>query len=77
MSAPRSACGYKDARSNYTVSLEVMDTIVVMAFLFISVLVARANYLYGRSAYESGEYGRPFVPICLRNSFLPIRGCEN
>lgn len=30
------------------------DEIVLMAFLLFSVLVARANYLYGRSAYEAG-----------------------
>ena len=42
-----------------------METIVTVALLFVSVLIARANYLYGRSAYEAGEYGGPLVPMWL------------
>ena len=43
----------------------VMETVLTMLFL-LGVLVARANYLYGRSAYEAGEYGGPFVPRWLQ-----------
>jgi hypothetical protein len=39
-----------------------METVLVAAFLLVGVLVTRANYLYGRSAYEAGECGGPFVP---------------
>ena len=39
-----------------------MEVGFFLAFLLVAVLVARANYLYGRSAHEAGEYDGPFVP---------------
>lgn len=39
-----------------------MEAALVVALLLLGLLVARANHLYGRSAYEAGEYGGPFVP---------------
>ena len=38
--------------------------IFAAALFLIGIVVARLNYLYGRSAFEAGEVGStPFIPI--------------
>ena len=46
----------------------------VIFYIVGAILLARANYLYGRSAYEAGEYGGPFVPVWISN---PLRRIYN
>lgn len=46
----------------------------VIFYIVCAILLARANYLYGRSAYEAGEYGGPFVPVWISN---PLRRIYN
>ena len=36
-------------------------------FFIISLIITRLVHLYGRSAYEAGEYGGDFVPLIIKN----------
>ena len=44
-----------------------MEYLLVAAFVIIIIFFARLNFLYGRSAFECGEYGGPFIPSMFRS----------
>lgn len=41
------------------------DVAVLIGITVLAACIARANHLYGRSAFEAGEYGGPFFPSWL------------
>ena len=43
----------------------IFNILYVGVALCITVCIARAHHLYGRSPFEAGEYGGPFIPVWL------------
>lgn len=41
-------------------------------YIVCAILLARANWLYGRSAYEAGEYGGTFIPKWISDPLYEI-----
>ena len=41
----------------------MMEELLIFIIIIFSLIIARLVHLYGRSAYEAGEYGGDFIPI--------------
>jgi hypothetical protein len=47
----------------------MLEYFILLIGLFFGLIIARLNYLYGRSAVEANEYGGDFIPISIKNLF--------
>ena len=46
-----------------------MEELLIFIIIIFSLIIARLVHLYGRSAYEAGEYGGDFIPLGLGSLF--------